>query len=79
MHRNDPVRDPFEKLDRIIPCDVGIARIVVHSKVRMLDCIYQRTKDVHLLGELWILPEVIFVMVLDDERDTSLFGIRQTL
>ena len=77
MHRHDPARHAPQQFERVVTGDGGIARIVVDAEVGIPDGIDERTKQIHLLGELGILPEVVLVVILDDQRDPQLARQRQ--
>ena len=53
---------------------VGVARVVVDPEEGMIDCRNELAEDVHLLGELGILPEIILVVVLQNEGDAAFLG-----
>ena len=78
VHRDDAVLDAPQQLQRIFAGQDRVARIVVDAEVRRIDAIDQVAEDVHLLGELGILPVVVLVVVLQDQRDAALRRVRQT-
>ena len=77
MHGHDAMSDASQKLQRIVPCEEGIAWIVIDSKMGMLNSLDQLAEDVHLLGELGILPEIVLVVIFDNQCDIQLFRPRQ--
>jgi hypothetical protein len=67
MHGNNTIRDSFEQDKRIFPGEISVAWIVVHSEIRVIDFVDELTEYVHFLGEFREGPEIVFIMILDDE------------
>ena len=78
MHGHDAALHPLEQLQRIIPREKRITRVVVHTEARVLHAFHQLTKHIHLLGKLWVTPKIILVVILDNQGDTAAFRLGQT-
>ncbi len=77
MHRHHAMRDALQQLQRVLAREVGVGGIVVHTEVRMIHGIDEFAEDIHLLCELGILPEIVLVVIFDDERDAALLCVWQ--
>ena len=71
VHGDDAVLHSSQQFERIVAGQKRVAGIVVDAKVRRVDARDQVAKCVHLLGELGMLPVVVLVVVLQDERDAT--------
>ena len=78
VHCDNARRNACKQFERIITGKKCIAGIVIHTKVRVSHSSDQRTKDLHLLCKLRKFPEVIFVMVFENQRYAGSFRIWQT-
>ena len=76
MHGHDALRDALEQFDRVVAGDVGVAGVVVHAEAVGGQGVHQGAEDVHLLRELRVEPEVVLVVVLEDERHAAFLGMR---
>jgi hypothetical protein len=76
VHGDDTVFHPAQQFKRIFSGQDRVAGIVIHPKVRRLDPINEFAKYIHLLGKFRILPVVVLVVVLNDQRDPALGGVR---
>ena len=43
----------------------------------MVDAVDELAENIHLLGELGILPEAVFGVVFEDQRDAAVLGMGQ--
>ena len=77
VHRDHPRQHPPQQLDRIIPGQERVGGIVVDAEVWMVDGVDELTEDLHLLGKLGVLPEVVLVVVFQDQDDATVGGIGQ--
>ena len=78
MHGDDAMRDSLQQLNRVLTRQVGVGRIIVHTEVRMVHRIDDFAEDIHLLGEFRIVPEVVLVMIFDDQGDATFLCVGQT-
>src|SRR5690348_606084 len=75
MHCHDAMLHTPKQFERVFAGKNGVARIVIDAKARRLYTIDQFAEDVHLLGELGVLPVIVLVMIFDNERDASLLSM----
>ena len=78
MHRNHTIRYTIQQLQRIFSCQIRVAGIIINAESRMVYAPDKLAKHIHLLCKLRILPEIIFIVILQYQRYVSLFSIGQT-
>ena len=69
VHRDDTMRNATKQLQRVLAREIGVAGIVVHPEARVIDRLDERAENVHFLGKLGVVPEVVLVVIFDDEGD----------
>ena len=77
VHGDDAMRDALEEFEGIFSGEVSVAWVVVDAEMGTVDAVDQLTEGVHFLSEFRKVPEVVLVVVFDDESDATFRSVRE--
>ena len=69
MHGHHAMLDLFEHVERILARQNGIGGVVLHAEPRRVDLVHDLEKNILLLGEFRVGPEIVLVVVFHAEHD----------